>query len=232
MAARIRTISAAFVLTAVLSAAHLVATTGAAWAGGSWMTPVQDRYEPGDRATLVGYVIGSGTLGSIADGPFYAYLRTTPHVDSDSSTWPMMAPFTPRSTDLSLGQLDVKATGKGGYLEYRVAIEFTIPPRLAPGAYSVVYCNADCSKGISDLIAGMLWIGVDPPYQLTRSWPIDEPEIANLAPTSTLSGPGWRASAAEIRATTPAFGTANRATKLLVARGAAVLGAVVRSVGR
>jgi hypothetical protein len=160
---------------------------------------VQERYEPGDEVTLVGYVIGDGSLGSADDGPFFAYLRPTSTVSDGADGLPELAPFTPRATDITLGAIDLAATGKGGYLEYRAAIRFTLPRDLTPGRYPVVYCNADCTKGIGDLIGGWVNVGVDPLHPLFREWPTDEPEIANLAPDAVLSGPGWQRTAEEVR---------------------------------
>jgi hypothetical protein len=60
-------------------------------AGGSWLTPVRDRYEPGEVVTLVGYVGPGGTLGSVEDGPFFAYLRRleVPLRSRTSWEWPL-----------------------------------------------------------------------------------------------------------------------------------------------
>jgi hypothetical protein len=202
MVTSIRRISWGLVATLVvgtLASASVILTATPALAGGSLIYPVHDRYEAGDSATLVGYGTGSGTLGSVADGPFFGYLRTTHRSDADSGPWAEMAPFTPRPTDLPLGPVDVTPTGKGGYLEYRVAFRFTIPSWLAPGTYPVLYCNADCTKGIADLMNGWINVGVDPAGPITRSWPTDEPEIANLQPNTTLSGPGWTVTASELQ---------------------------------
>ncbi len=52
-----------------------------AGAGGSHLSPVRDRYEVGDVATLVAYTSG-GQLGWVQDGPFYAYL-----VGEETTLW-------------------------------------------------------------------------------------------------------------------------------------------------
>jgi hypothetical protein len=107
-----------------MSALALAAVAGAAdpaAAGGSWLSPVRDRYEPGETVTLVGYVGPGGTLGSVEDGPFFAYLRRLEEplrVPNELQ----MAPFVPQSGDLPIGQLLVQGTGRGGYLAYRVTI--------------------------------------------------------------------------------------------------------------
>src|SRR5437867_810083 len=126
----LRSVTAFVVAAAVLVTAMVVRAPTPAWAGGSWLYPVQERYEPGDAVTLVGYVVGDGSLGSADDGPFFAYLRPTPTVSDGSDGLPELAPFTPRATDIALGEIDLAATGKGGYLEYRAAIGFTLPRDL------------------------------------------------------------------------------------------------------
>jgi len=180
MATRVRNMSAALLVMTALVAASLATTAQTAWAGGSHMYSVADRYEPGEVATMVAYINRSGTLGSIDDGPFFAYLRTTPYSNGDTSSYLEMAPFTPRPTDLPLGPIDITHFDRPGYLEYRLAFHFTVPEWLRPGAYAVMYCNAGCSKGVSDLMGGSIFVGVDPPYAYTRDWPPDEPEWANV----------------------------------------------------
>jgi hypothetical protein len=165
------------VLTLALAA---VATTASpAAAGGSWLSPVRDRYEPGQVATLVGYVGPGGSLGAVEDGPFLAYLRRL-DVPLRVPNELQMAPFGPGADDLPIGQLAVQGTGRSGYLAYRVTIQFRLPNDLPAGRYGVIYCNAPCTKGLSDLIGGVVFVGTDPDFPITREWPPDEPERANL----------------------------------------------------
>jgi hypothetical protein len=91
--------------------AAVVVVAEPAAAGGSWLSPVRDRYEPGETATLVGYVGPGGTLGTVEDGPFFAYLRRLDApltVPNDLA----MAPFAPQASDLRLGELAVQNTGR------------------------------------------------------------------------------------------------------------------------
>ena len=60
---------------AAMFVVHALTGVAPASAGGSHLSPVRDRYEPAEVATLVGYTSG-GQLGSLEDGPFYAYLVT------------------------------------------------------------------------------------------------------------------------------------------------------------
>ncbi|MGH9263731.1 MAG: hypothetical protein ACRD1D_03480 [Acidimicrobiales bacterium] len=53
----------------------LLAGPGTATAGGGRLSPVQDRYEAGGVATLVGYTGGPALDPDLLDVPFYAYLR-------------------------------------------------------------------------------------------------------------------------------------------------------------
>jgi hypothetical protein len=148
-------------------------------AGGGWLSPVRDRYEPGDTANLVGYVGPGGSLGSVEDGPFFAYLRRLDvplTVPNELGT----APFTPQASDLRLGELVVQNTGRPGYLAHRVSIQFRVPSGLPIGRYGVIYCNSTCTKGLSDLIGGVIFVGRDPDAPISRTWPPDEPERANL----------------------------------------------------
>lgn len=175
-------------------------SVGPAQAGGSWFYPVLDRYEPGDRVTLVGYS-GGGTQGWVDDAPFFGYL--VGRVDDD---WHLVdrgvAP-------LPLGEIDLAKTNHGGYLSYRAAISFDLPADSAPGLYRFDYCNNPvdgCGPEdvrFGDLIGGHIHVGVDPTYDISREWAPDEPEIANLSPGTTLSGPAFWTGDAELERVTP-----------------------------
>jgi hypothetical protein len=179
-----------------------VAVSGApAAAGGDWLAPVRDRYRPGDSVTLVGYTGASGALGSVADGPFFAYLRRLEEPVRIPNQL-QMAPFAPLPSDLPLGELVLESRAMPGYA-YRVSLAFVIPADLPAGRYGVIYCNQDCTKGLSALIGGEIFVDVDPDAAIPRSWPLDEPEIANLADATPLYGPNWQTTAAEIRAGLP-----------------------------
>jgi hypothetical protein len=183
----------------ILALVALVVAAEPAAAGGSWLSPVRDRYDPGDTVKLVGYVSAFGSLGTIVDGPFFGYLRRL----EDPLQVPnqlQMAPFTPQATDLPLGQLLLKDTGKTGYAAYRASIRFRLPRDLRPGRYGVIYCNATCTKGLSDLIGGVIFVGIDPDAPISRTWPTDEPEISNLARDVVLDGPGVQINAGDVRA--------------------------------
>lgn len=150
------------------------------------MTPVQERYEPGGRATLVGY-----TGGPVTDEAFSAYLR------------PAQAASGARllRSDLYVGELVVDKTAHAGYLAFRVSVTFDVPGDLPAGDYDLVYCTDPCTGQIlGDLIGGPVSIGVDPARRVVREWALDDPEIANLAPDALLVGPGYQATAAELRA--------------------------------
>jgi len=179
-------------------------------AGGSWLSPVRDRYEPGDMVTLVGYVGPGGTLGSVQDGPFFAYLR---HLE-DPLQVPnqlQMAPFTPQATDLPLGRMLVQTTGRTDYAAYRASLRFRLPSNLPAGRYGAIYCNSTCMKGLGDLIGGVIFVGIDPDAQISRTWPMDEPEISNLAGDAVLDRPGMQVTAGEVRITST-FRSARPAT--------------------
>jgi hypothetical protein len=200
--ARIR---ASFVRAAVVSALALAAvavTADPAAAGGSWLAPVRDRYEPGEAVTLVAYVGPGGTLGSVEDGPFFGYLRRL-EVTLQAPTDLPVAPFDPQPSDLRLGQLVVERTGRTDYTAYRASIQFLLPRDLPVGRYGVSYCNATCTKGLSDLIGGVVFVGRDPDGPIPRTWPLHEPEIANLSDDAMLYGPRWQITARDARARPP-----------------------------
>ena len=160
--------------------------SGPASAGGGWLSPVQDRYEPGQEVTLVGY-----TQGPVPDETFYAYLRragdgSLPALD-DSGRY--------------VGELVVRETAHRGYLRFRVSVTFAVPATLAAGEYEVTYCDDPCTgQFLGDLVPSPVSIGVSPARPLARTWAPDEPEIANLAPDAVLVGPGYQTTAGALRA--------------------------------
>jgi hypothetical protein len=171
-------IGGAIVLTGALPAA----------AGGSWFDPVHDSYEPGETVTLVGYT-GGGSQGWVEDGPFHGFLRAS----DPAGTIPAGPP-------LDVGTLTLEHTGQGGYLALRASITFTLPEDLSAGTYQFDYCNEGCHEKLGDLVGGVLHVGVDPPHPVGREWPLDDPEVANLEPDAVLTGPGFRVTAADVRA--------------------------------
>lgn len=168
----------------------LTLSAGAAGAGGGWLAPVQERYEPGATATLVGY-----TGGPVTDEAFYGYLRP-----ARASSARLLG------SDLYVGELVVERTGHAGYLAYRASLTFDVPVDLPAGDYDLIYCTDPCTgRYLGDLIAGPVSIGVDPARRVVREWALDDPEIANLAPGALLVAPGVQTTAGELRASrTPA----------------------------
>jgi hypothetical protein len=190
-------------MTAAVALAAVALMAGNAAAGGSWISPVRDRYEPGEIVTLVGYAGPSGSAGTVHDGPFFAYLHRLEGGLSAPHDTPKMAPFTPQPTDRPLGQLTVEPTGRSDYATYRMSIHFRLPSDLTVGRYAVSYCNATCTKGLTELIGGVIFVGIHPDHPITREWPLSEPEIANLPDTAALSGPGGQMTAGDARARPP-----------------------------
>ncbi|HEY6533948.1 MAG TPA: hypothetical protein VIY72_16685 [Acidimicrobiales bacterium] len=160
-------------------------------AGGSWFDPVQDSYQPGDEVTLVGFT-GGGSQGWVEDGPFHGFLVAGSELAGGLPG--------PDGFRLELGQLTLQETGHGGYLFLRASITFTLPADLAPGVYTFDYCNTGCVEKLGDLIGATVHVGVAPAHPIVRSWPFDEPEIANLDPAAELSGPDGSTTAGQVQA--------------------------------
>lgn len=180
---------------ALLMLGLLVVPGTAALAAGSWLYPVEDRLDPGDTATFVGYV-GPGQLGWVDDGPFYAYLRIEPQPVDYAEGFPVIY-----ESDVPLGELEITERGDLGYLSLRVAITFTVPGNLPPDEYALVYCNEPCTEGLGDLIGAGVYVGFDNQFGSgCRPWAFDEPEIANLAPDTVVCGVDGDATAAQILA--------------------------------
>ena len=170
--------------------AVLIGATAPASAAGGRMAPVQDRYEPGQTARIVGYT-AAPPPGAVVGEPFYAYLRPEGE--------PRGAPLL--DSDLYLGELIVEQTPHPGHLQLRVSLAFEVPEDLVPGEYEVFYCDDPCSERLlGDLVPSPLSIGVDPARRVIREWPLDEPEIANLPPAALLVGSDFQTTVADLRA--------------------------------
>lgn len=169
----------------VLVVAAVLAVAGwAAPAGASSLSPVADRYEPGDEATLVGYV-APPPQGWEAAGPYTAFFKEV----------------NPLASPVRIGPLDVAEVDTPGGPALRVSLVFRVPPDAAAGIYEVTYCDRTCTGGLGDLTGSHpVNVGVDPTGPVVREWARDEPEIANLAADAVVAGPNFRATAAELRA--------------------------------
>ena len=145
------------------------------------LAPVRDSYEPGERATLVGYT-GGPTFRGVPAAPFHGYLRVA-------------------GGDVPLGRLALEETGHTGFLALRVRVTFDVPLDLEPGEYEVWYCDDPCTRApIGDLGPSPLAIATEPSRPVARQWAFDEPEIANLAPDALIVGPDFEATADDVRA--------------------------------
>ncbi len=172
--------------TALAVLVGLLSIWSPAAAGGGSLAPVQDRYEPGQEATLVGY-----TQGPVPDEPFYAYLRAV-----DDGTLPALD-----DSGRYLGELVVQETTHRDYLRYRVSLSFAVPASLPAGLYEITYCDDPCTgQFLGDLVPSPVSIGVSPARPVVRMWAPEEPEIANLAPSALLVGPGYQTTAGALRA--------------------------------
>jgi hypothetical protein len=148
-------------------------------AGGSWPSPVKDRYEPGEDVTIIGFT------GMDPAGQFFGWLRVDPdaaHQPQVPDTWPFVHP-----TDLPLGPVLVEhRSGQNDWAAWRVSLSFRLPPDLPPAAYEVIFCDDPCTKGLGDVVGAVVHVGVDPETPPVRDWPLDDPAIALLEPDAKL----------------------------------------------
>ncbi|MGH9211010.1 MAG: hypothetical protein ACRD2C_10050 [Acidimicrobiales bacterium] len=183
---------------AALAVAAVVGLPGpeAAAGGMDQMYPVQDRYEPGETATMVGYTVRStdpqvwehadpDVLDWSDTGPFHGYLRV-------DSRWPEGGPMDRQPgllpTDVDLGEPAVNATDPGadGYAPVRVSLTFRLPADLQAGAYLVGITDQWGSRYLGHLDASWIYVGIDPIQPVIRAWPHAEPAIVDLDPGALL----------------------------------------------
>lgn len=137
-------LAAATVIGAMMAAAPPAA------AGGSWLETEQSHYAPGDHAMTRG-VFGDGSYeGTLDDGPFYLYLVPGYRWLRRNQPIPEWA--------LRLGPLTIRPA-EGQYCCWVASADFTVP-EVAPGRYSLDYCNDPCTvDGIGDLLGGSFFVG-------------------------------------------------------------------------
>lgn len=178
---------------AITALAAVLGLASPAAAGGTWLSPVHDRYDAGDEVTLIGY-----TSEAPPGTAFYGYLRVDPAAvtqDPPPDGWPAVHP-----TDLRVGPVDVRGIGRAGWQATRLQLSFTLPAGLASGQYGLQICDDPCTTGVGDVIGATVWVGIGPDHPLVREWPLDEPAIAELPDDAELTGPGYRITAGEVRA--------------------------------
>ena len=188
-----------------LVAVGVVVGAPRAGAKGSPLDPVQDRYEPGQTVTMIGY---TSQLPGAADprlpavyGQFQGYM-----VREDEPQPPSLSTdgtgFGYAPSGVPLGPPEVQDTGRTDFPPVRVSLTFTIPHDLAAGVYFVYLAEPTGTTMLGDLMGGSLHVGVDPTYRPSRLWPLDEPAIAELADDARVWAidSGETLTAAQIRA--------------------------------
>lgn len=165
----------------------LLAMSGTALAGGSWMKSPDDRVEPGEEVLLIGYV-------GLEETPPVGLWRAALSGPRDERQ--NLVEGSIRS--LPLGPVIIEPTGLGGYLSHRVSISFGLPANLEPGVYDISLSGDKDFLG--DLIGASLGVGVDAEWPNHYEWALDDPAIALLPDDARVVGPGFEVTAAEIRA--------------------------------
>jgi hypothetical protein len=137
-------------LAPVLAATFLLLPTGPAMAGGAWLETRRDHYAVGERAVARG-TFGRGYLdGTVADGPFTAYLVPQDRILPKGANVPSWA--------IPLGPMEI-SDGAGRICCWIARLAFTVPD-VQPGYYSIEYCDVPCTvNGIGDLSGGGFWLG-------------------------------------------------------------------------
>jgi hypothetical protein len=171
---------------AVLAALAVGPGAPALAGGGERLSPARDRYEPGQRVVMIGYV--TATPPSWRDnGPYRVFLGR----DLD-----------PAAERLPVGTLTIQEVPRlpdGRTL--RVSADFRLPRSLQPGAYGVAVQGRNPEQGLGYLQPDLVFVGVDPGGPLVRDWPLTDPAIRWLEDDALLSGQGLApVRAADVRA--------------------------------
>lgn len=120
-------------------------------AGGSPLeTTRRDHYAVGQRVVARGNFGRGYNEGTVADGPYYAYLVPEDRYLPGNGDVPGWA--------VPLGEMEIW-DGAGRICCWIARVEFVVP-NVAPGYYRIGYCNADCTiTGVGSLTGGGIWVG-------------------------------------------------------------------------
>ena len=165
--------------------------------GGDSMEPARDRYEPGQTVTMIGYgfvLVGRPSYEGAA--AYHAFLR---RAGSDG------AGGTPSGTDLGwpgrpLGPATVQEVEPHWGRNVRVSVEFSLPDDLAPGVYEVDVCTSGCDAPLGSFLPSPVHVGMDPPWPVSRDWPLSDPAIRWLEDGALIGTLGGTVTAADVRA--------------------------------
>jgi hypothetical protein len=188
-----------------LVAVGIVVGAPRAEAKGSPLDAIQDRYEPGQTVTMIGY---TSQLPGAADPrepavyqQFQGYMVSDdepqpPPLNSDGTA------FGYAPSGVPLGSPEVQDTGRTDFPPVRVSLTFTVPHDLAPGIYFVYLAEPTGTTMLGDMMGGTLHVGIDPLHRPSRLWPLDEPAIAELADDAQVwaMDSGETLTAAQVRA--------------------------------
>lgn len=193
MASRwVRRSTAALVVALALGTQSAAAGAG----GGDWLDPARDRYEPGQRVTMIGYGVLAGVEAEWRQTAYHAFLRR-PSIDEvgdaplgDDLGWP----------GLPLGRVIVEEVEPHWGNNGRVSVEFSLPDDLTPGLYIVDVCTAGCGAPLGWFYPSTLHVGVDPASPVVRNWPLSDPALRWLEDDALLGTASGVATAADVRA--------------------------------
>jgi hypothetical protein len=186
----------------VAAVCGLASGTPAAAGGADWITPARDRYEPGQSVVMIGY--GDAGPDWREKGPFHAYLRVDPVVANSALTAPD-APLV-HPTDLRVATVVVEELDPvvgASWWTHRASITFDLPAGVPPAVYDIVVCAEPCEagSGLGGFWPEPIFVGVDPPQPVVRSWPLTEPGIRWLEDDALVApASGQEVTAADIRA--------------------------------
>ena len=126
------------VLFALIGVLGLISLSSPAHAGGATLDFEQKYYMPGDTVRGSGIVWlkpKGNSLGTLKDGPYFAYLSPT-------GSWKS------RRDLVQVAELHI--TPRAGGEHGRVSVAFTLP-NLESGYHWLRYCNEGCKKPLGDL---------------------------------------------------------------------------------
>ena len=179
-------------------------------AGASCPQPLEDRYDPGEVVTIVGYSTGCLAVATRAtardERPLYGYLHPDPCTEVSGTRCRAIrsgyGSLDDPTSGLPLGRFAIDETTQE-WRGLRMSLTFRLPTDLPRGAYVVAICRDPCSQRPGKVGQWLIHVGVDPSpdRRPVRHWPLDDPSVQDLPDKARLVGyDGQEITAAEVRA--------------------------------
>ena len=161
--------------------------------GGDWVVPAKDRYEAGQRVTMIGYGRGCRRRAAVPRPVLRLAARRScgggrrpRHVVAPGAGRPPIRPAGRRGHGRAPRRHRRAASGA----THRASVTFDLPADLPAGRLRGAVLQRPVHRSRSrHFIGDLVHVGVDPDHPLVREWPLTDPAIRWLEDDALLALP-------------------------------------------